>query len=135
MDRLWNILEQVEDITRQAHERIIGEKKVANADKILSLYEDDVHVIIRGKAGAEVEFGNGLYIAEQQQGVIVDWKLYREQPPSDSKNVAESIERMENHYGKGRVKLYCSDRAFDSGDWGHPKYLHHMTESSEETSV
>ena len=55
---------------RQAHERIIGERPVASADKILSLYEDDLHVIVRGKAGAEVEFGNTLLLAENLDGII-----------------------------------------------------------------
>jgi hypothetical protein len=32
----------------QAHERIIGGRKVANAEKVLSLYERDLHVIVRG---------------------------------------------------------------------------------------
>jgi hypothetical protein len=33
---------------------------VANDEKILSLFEPDIQVIVRGKAGAEVEFGNLL---------------------------------------------------------------------------
>jgi hypothetical protein len=48
---------------KQAHERIIGERKVANAEKILSLYEPDIQVLVRGNAGAEVEFGNKLLLA------------------------------------------------------------------------
>lgn len=56
--RMDNVLEQAPAAIRQAHERIIGERPVANADKILSLYEDDIHVIVRGKAGADVEFGS-----------------------------------------------------------------------------
>jgi len=73
------ILRQITNVTgklgaaiKNAHERIIGERKVANQDKILSLYEDDVNVIVRHKAGAEVEFGNTLYLAEQSEGMIID---------------------------------------------------------------
>ena len=58
---------------RQAHERIIGERQIRSKEKILSLYEADIHVIIRGKAGAEVEFGNTLLLAEQKEGRILDW--------------------------------------------------------------
>jgi hypothetical protein len=43
---------------KQAHERIIGGRKVNNKDKILSLHETEVHIIVRGKSGAEVEYGN-----------------------------------------------------------------------------
>ena len=61
--RMDNVLEQLPQARHQAHERIIGERKVANGEKILSLYESDLHVIVRGKAGAEVEFGNSLFLA------------------------------------------------------------------------
>ncbi|MBE7499012.1 MAG: hypothetical protein HS113_01620 [Verrucomicrobiales bacterium] len=62
------MLAQLPQAVKQAHERIIGERPVANAGKILSLYEGDLHVIVRGKAGAAVEFGNTLFLAEQRKG-------------------------------------------------------------------
>lgn len=107
-----NILDQLPQAVHQAHERLIGERRVANKDKILSLYEPDVHVLIRGKADAEIEFGNGLYLAEQADGLIVDWTLIKEQPPSDSKLVKASIEQITQHYGL--PKSYSGDRGFDS---------------------
>jgi hypothetical protein len=86
---------------KQAHERIIGERKVANEDKILSLYEPEVRVIVRGKAGAGVEFGNTLLIAEQAQGVVVDWRLYEESAPADAGQLPGSLERLEQRVGEG----------------------------------
>ncbi len=62
--RMDNILCRLPAAIKQAHERIITERAVANADKILSLYESDLHVIMRGKSGAQVEFGNTLFLAE-----------------------------------------------------------------------
>ena len=88
------IIDQVPDIIHQGHERIIGERRVANKDKIFSLYEPDVHVIVRGKAGAEVEFGNDQYLAEQADGLIAVWRILQNQPPSDSKLVKESLQRQ-----------------------------------------
>ena len=55
-----NVLAQVPAIIKQAHERIIGGRKLANKDKILSLYDGDVQVIKRGKSNGEVEYGNNL---------------------------------------------------------------------------
>ena len=112
LDRMQNILNQLPQAVHQAHERLIGERRVANKDKILSLYEPDVHVLIRGKADAEIEFGNGLYLAEQADGLIVDWTLIKEQPPSDSKLVKASIEQITQLYGS--PKSYSGDRGFDS---------------------
>ena len=48
------VLEQVPVAIKQAHEPIIGGRRIANEEKILSLYEDTVNVIVRGKAGANV---------------------------------------------------------------------------------
>lgn len=112
--RIKNILDQLPRAIRQAHERIIGERRVANRDKILSLYEPEIHVLVRGKAGAEVEFGNALYLAEQVDGLIVDWDFIEEQPPGDNTLTPASIARIAREYET--PKSYATDRGFDSPD-------------------
>ena len=93
--RIDSILGQLCAIKKQAHERIIGGRLVDNADKILSLYEADIHIIIRGKAGAAFEIGNTLHIAEQEDGIIVDHALFKPTSPGDAKILSESIARIE----------------------------------------
>jgi len=112
LDRIKNILDQLPDAVEQAHERIIGERRVANSEKILSLYEPDLHVLVRGKAGAEVEFGNGLYLAEQADGLIVDWDFMKDQPTADSQIVKPSVKRIAGKYGT--PGSYTGDRGFDA---------------------
>ena len=114
--RLDGVLAKLPEAIRQAHERIIGERPVENKDKILSLYERELHVIVRGKAGARVEFGNTLLIAEQSQGLIVDWQLYRDQAPSESKGLVESLERSKAAYSGHEPKAVVTDRGFSSPD-------------------
>ncbi len=113
LKRMDNVIEQLPAAVRQAHERIIGERKVLNAEKILSLYEKDVHVIVRGKAGAEVEFGNKLYLAEQRDGMVVDWDLFKDKVPTDSQLVKESVERIKDCLG-AYPESYVTDRGFAS---------------------
>jgi hypothetical protein len=112
--RLDGVLEQLPEAMRQAHERIIGERLVKNKEKILSLYDEDLHVIVRGKAGARVEFGNTLLLSEQRQGVIVDWKLYREGVPSDATALVESLERARENYEGHEPVVVGTDRGFSS---------------------
>lgn len=112
LGRMDRVLEQLPAAMRQAHERIIGERKVPNREKILSLYDQDVHVMVRGKAGAEVEFGNKLYLAEQRDGVLVDWELFKDGAPSDARLVERSVQRMED--ALGRPEGYVTDRGFAS---------------------
>ncbi len=109
--RMDNVLKKLPDAIHQAHERIIGERKVPNAEKILSLYEEDVHVIVRGKAGAEVEFGNKLYVVEQRNGVLVDWEYFKDEVPSDTALVQRSVDRMKDTLGK-YPEGYVTDRGF-----------------------
>jgi hypothetical protein len=66
---------------------------VANAEKILSLYDTDVRVIVRGKAGAEVEFGNTALIGENRQWVILDYQLFRESAPADNQLLCLQLRR------------------------------------------
>ena len=112
LDRIKKILEQLPQAIHQAHERIIGERRVPNQDKILSFYESDIHVLVRGKAGAEVEFGNSLYLAEQSDGLIADWDFIEKQPPGDNKLPKASLERITKEYKV--PKSYTGDRGFDS---------------------
>lgn len=112
LDRIQGVLDQLPQAIYQAHERIIGERRVANNEKILSLYEPDTRVLVRGKAGAEVEFGNGLYLAEQADGLIIDWEFMQHQPPADNKLTMPSLERIEKAYG--RPASYAADRGFDA---------------------
>lgn len=114
-EKLTAILDQVDAIIHQAHERIIGERRMKSKDKILSLYESDMHVIVRGKTDAEVEFGNTLFLAEQTNGLIIDWQLYQDQAPADSRMIPAHLERTENENGIP-LKSLTGDRGFDSAD-------------------
>ncbi len=109
------ILDQLDAVIHQAHERIIGGRRINNEDKILSLYDPDIHVIVRGKADAEVEFGNTLFLAEQADGLIVDWHLYKEQAPTDSRMIPEHMRRMREENDIA-LKGMTGDRGFDSAE-------------------
>jgi hypothetical protein len=112
--RIDGVLALLPQAQKQAHERIIGERPVNNADKVLSLYETDTRVIVRGKAGAEVEFGNTLLLAEQKDGLIVDWQLHQESAPADPRQLPQSLQRMETAYGAGVIQALGADRGFCS---------------------
>lgn len=111
--RMDQVLEQLPRARAQARQRILQGEMVPNAEKILSLYEADIHVIVRRKAGAEVEFGNTLFLAENPQGLIIDWELFRESAPADSTLVGRCVGQVERAYG-AQLKALGADRGFDS---------------------
>jgi hypothetical protein len=113
LGRMDQVLEQLPKAREQARQRILEGQLVANEEKILSLYEAEVHVIVRKKAGAEVEFGNTLLLAENSLGVILDWELFRDSAPADSALLPRTVGRMEEAYGP-KLKALAADRGFDS---------------------
>ncbi len=113
LDRMDNVLRQLPAARRQARQRILKQEPVRNDEKILSLYEPQARVIVRHKAGAEVEFGNTLLLGESPEGLIVDWELFAESAPADSRLLLKSIERTEKSLAH-KIKMVGADRGFDS---------------------
>ena len=111
LNRIKNVLDQVPAVVKLANDRIISGKLAKQNEKILSLYEKNVHVIKRGKAQGDIEFGNTFYIAEQENGLIVDWDFMKEKQTSDKKLLKESIARICSLYP---IESFSTDRGFNS---------------------
>ena len=114
IERIDRMLALGPRVIKQAHERIIGGRVVPNAGKILSAHESDVQVIVRGKAGREVEFGNTLFMAESPQGLILDWELYRQKAPPEWRQLQHSLDRQNDFDLSSPLAAACSDRGFCS---------------------
>ena len=111
--RIDRVLELLPQAQKQAHERIIGGRQVPNGEKILSLYDPDVRVVVRGKAGADVEFGNTVLVGENRQGIILDFQVFQDQAPADSALLLESLTRVWETFGR-KVGAVAADRGFFS---------------------
>jgi hypothetical protein len=125
MERINVILERLPAAIKQAHERIIGERQVMNEEKILSLYEGHAAVYVRGKAGAEVEFGSQLLLGEIESGLIVDWELVLGNPSADTKLLGRSLERLGTNGSGQQTRAVGGDRGFDG------KANRHLLEEAE----
>ena len=111
INRVEAVIAQVPDVMKLAHTRIITGVTAKNEDKILSLYEKDVHVIKRGKTAVDLEFGNGFYLVEQKNGIIADWDFFKDNPDSDSKILIKSVDRLKERF---EVASVATDRGFNS---------------------
>jgi hypothetical protein len=109
--RIERVLQQLPRAIKQAHERIIGGRPVKNSDKILSLHEDELSVIVRGKAGAQVEFGREVLLCETKEKLVSDYALL-EPGESTDKALADCVRRLEEAGIK--PKAMWSDRGFSS---------------------
>lgn len=113
IERMDDRIALVPAVIRQAHERIIGGRKVASKDKILSAHERDLHTLVRRKAGREVEFGNALFLAESPCGFILDHCLYREAPPGEIDKMTGSLKRQQAFDLDQPITDFVGDRAFE----------------------
>jgi len=114
IDTLEDLLRKAPDVILVARKRIISEKIILREEKILSIYENEVHIITRHKDGARSEFGNTMQLVEQRDGFIVDYDLLEEYSPGDSNLFIESLDRIAKNYGLSGVKSVCGDRGCDS---------------------
>ena len=112
--RLSTLLDLAPRAIKQAHERIIGERSVENDEKLLSIYEPHARVYVRGKAGANCEFGLQCLIAESSDGLIMDWHLPGDHIVPDTKALVPSVQRMIDAYGESTLESVITDRGFTS---------------------
>jgi hypothetical protein len=110
IDRIDRTLGLLPVLKKQAHERIIGGRRFPAKEKILSNHEPTTRVIVRGKSGAEVEFGNPLLIGENREGLITHWELF-EDVANDNKVLPAAVAKTEETIG-GLLELICGDRGF-----------------------
>lgn len=110
VQRLERVLELLPLAREQAHERIIGERRVPTADKILSIHERDINVIVRGKSGAEVEYGNQLTIGENRDGLITFYELY-DDVKTDSNRLVDAIDKTQENIDE-LLELIVADRGY-----------------------
>ncbi len=131
---LDNILTQLPIIKKQAHDRIIGGRRIKQNEKILSAYEPDIKVILRGKSGAEVEFGNQLMIGENRDGLITYYELF-DDVKNDWGRLKGALEKTEHNIGQ-RLHLVVGDRGFSDAkteslmEKNHPDLINHICPKS-----
>lgn len=64
----------------QASERVLEGRKVPNKEKLFSIFEEHTELLVRGKAGKNVEFGHMLHIQQTGEKFISDYEVFEEKP-------------------------------------------------------
>jgi hypothetical protein len=65
----------IKRVIAQTRSRVLEGKKVASADKVLSLFEPHTRAIPRHKGGAEVEFGRHVILDEIEGGIVTRYQI------------------------------------------------------------
>ena len=80
LDRLNHFCELGAHVVDQARRRVFGEEKVPAEEKVLSIFEPHVELLIRGKAGKPVEFGHMVLFQQTGEKFITDYETFEKKP-------------------------------------------------------
>lgn len=87
-----------EQVVKQAWSRVIEEKPVPNEEKIFSIFEPHTELLIRGKAGKEIEFGHMVQIEQVESKFITGYEVF-EKRPVEHQLVEPAIENHKKLFG------------------------------------
>jgi IS5 family transposase len=103
----------VERVIAQTRSRVLEGKKVASADKVLSLFEPHTRAIPRHKGGAEVEFGRHVILDEVEGGLVTRYQILEQ--PHEHGQAVEAVSHHKQVFGRA-PRLVAGDRGVHSAD-------------------
>jgi transposase, IS5 family len=103
----------VKRVIAQTRSRVLEGKKVASADKVLSLFEPHTRAIPRHKGGAEVEFGRHVILDEVEGGIVTRYAILEQ--PNEHGQAVQAVAHHQQVFGRA-PRLVAGDRGVHSAD-------------------
>jgi transposase, IS5 family len=88
--------------------RVLRDEKIANSEKLFSLFEPHTQLINRGKEPHPIQFGHSLFLVEDASGFICDYRILKNTEIEEDIVVAEMAKVKER-----QPQLHSA--SFDSG--------------------
>lgn len=107
----------------QARRRVLEGEQVPNDEKIFSIHEPHTELLIRGKAGKDVEFGHMVSIHQVRGSFITDYRVF-EKRPADYTIVDSALARHGELFG-ALPKVLAADKGF----WESPEKTKALAQS------
>jgi hypothetical protein len=109
--RIDRMLEQVPRVIEQAHERIIGERPVPNAQAAQRPRAGHAGDRAR-QSRTRCRVWPYAVHRRKPQGLILDWQLYRQQAPAEWRQLQDSVERQNDFDLPAPIAAVGADRGF-----------------------
>ena len=116
-------------VTDQAQRRIFQGEQVPADEKLYSLFEEHVELLIRGKAGKPVEFGHMVVMAQTGEKFITHYRSLPERE-ADPELLPESIDAHRKLFG-GAPSVLATDKGF----YSNAKQLAALEDTIETVSI
>src|SRR3989441_730240 len=107
------VLSRVKGVIAQTRSRVLEGKKVASADKVLSLFEPHTRAIPRHKGGAQVEFGRQVILDEVEGGIVTRYQILEH--PTEHGQAVEAVAHHQQLF-EHPPNLVAGDRGVHSAD-------------------
>lgn len=88
----------IEKVLDQASRRVLRGETVPNCEKLFSIFEPHTELLIRGKAGKEIEFGHMVLLQEVEKQFITDYDVFPRRP-TDASLVDPILRSHQNTFG------------------------------------
>ena len=110
---LETLIERTGRVVDQTRTRLAGDTP-PGATRLVSLHDPDARPIVKGRLGKPVEFGYKAQIADNADGLVLDYDVHIGNPP-DAPLLAPAVERIGRRIGKV-PRAVTADRGY--GDAG-----------------
>ena len=100
VEQIDHYIELGQRVVDQARRRVLGGERVPNEEKLFSIFEPHTELLIRGKAGKNVEFGHMIQIQQVDGKFITDYDVFDKRPVEHEllESVLEKHKKLFGHY-------------------------------------
>ncbi len=97
-------------VVDQAQRRVLEGEKVPANEKIYSIFEPHTELLIRGKAGKQIEFGHMIHLQQVDGKFITDYEIF-DKRPADHTLVDSAVKSHTRLFGQPPQEL-AADKGF-----------------------
>lgn len=100
VQQIDHFIELGERVVDQARRRVLEGERVPNEEKLFSIFESHTELLIRGKAGKDVEFGHMIQLQQVDAKFITGYDVFDKRPVEHEllESVLESHKELFGHY-------------------------------------
>lgn len=97
-------------VADQARRRVLKGEKLANDEKLFSIFEPHTELLKRGKAGKPIEFGHMIALQQVEGKFITDYEVFKKRPV-DYTLVDPALEKHREIFGEN-PREFSADKGF-----------------------
>ena len=109
VEDLSELVEATRQIAAQTRQRLAGQTPEGSTRRV-SLHDPDARPIAKGRLGKPVEFGHKAQLADNEDGVVLDYTVEQGNPP-DAPQLAPAVQRIAQRTGR-TPRTVTADRGY-----------------------